>query len=65
MNELDDNLIIDETFFDPYLMTSEQLETVRRIALVIMDKDKCVYTKAVIIAYIEWLGMAEVEKQRH
>lgn len=63
-NEIDD-IVIDESLFDPYNMTEGQLETIRKIARVIMDDQKCDYTKATIIAYLEWLVMAEVEKIQH
>lgn len=60
-----DEFLIDDKIFDPYELTKEQLETIRRITRVIMDSQKCCYTKACIIAYIEWLSMVDHGQQSH
>lgn len=65
MSTKQDEIFIDESLFDPYKINKPQLEVIRRIARVVMNKEKCCYTKAVIIAYIEWLAMAEIEQVRH
>lgn len=65
MSDSTEEPFIDETFFDPNQITDEQLDTIRKIARIIMTEHSCDYTKAVIFAYIEWLSMAEVEAKCH
>ncbi len=49
----------------PLDLTERQLETIRKIARVVMETEKCDYTRAVLVAYIEWLEMADMDETKH
>lgn len=50
---------------NPFELTREHLVTIRKLARVVMDTHKCDYTQAVVIAYFEWIEMANMDKTRH
>lgn len=65
MADIDDFDIEPHSIFDPYELSSEHLDTIRKIARVVMETQKCDYTKAAIIAYIEWIEMTAIDKTQH
>lgn len=50
---------------NPFDLTPGHLETIRKLARVVMNTHKCDYTQAVIIAYVEWIEMINMDKTRH
>ena len=50
---------------DPFEISPEHWEAIRQIARVAMHDYKCHYTKAVVIAYLEWIDLGECVKTEH
>ena len=56
---------LQEIFLHPLELKDEHWQTIRKIARVVMEEYKCDYTKAIIVAYIEWFEMAEMDETKH
>ena len=56
---------LQQIFLHPLELKVEHWDTIRKIARIMMDEFNCDYTKAVILAYIEWFELAEMDATRH
>ena len=62
MQDSDDSFIL---LLTPDALTKGNWEDIRKIARVVMEQELCDYTKAVVIAYLEFIEMSGMDKTKH